>query len=239
MHILNNDFGITYGLYECRLAEPAARITNSHFIVTIPSLMTNLQEKAETPDNPNDPTGKKKLDIKSDLCLNEGVTAIQKNKLKKVEFETTVYAESIAAYPHRLDGFIKHFKLAKLHAVTGKIKNDEGNLSGPTTPAGCGPHTHETTGSHSRTQIEQNDLTWTQLDGYMMTQVDFENIHNKVIKKGHVMYGAFVNGQQNKFVIIAISNVIPRTKKATVNGKDVEIVDDTVDGEKNPKEEEA
>ena len=240
--IINNlNFGVQAGLYECILAEPAARITNSHFVVIIPALMQGIEEKAKTPDQPqSDPEGKSDLKTPKENMLNEGFTARDKNKMDKLNVATTILAENITGYGHRLDGFIKHFHIQKMTAAIGKISKDKGNLSGPTTPSGCGPHTHNTTGVHNRTGITQKELEWTDINVYMSEGVDFENICNKVIKKGHILYGMFVIGKENKFVITGIEGVTPRTPAHTsVNGQNVEIKDNVVDGDKNPEEKEA
>ena len=240
--IINNlNFGVQAAVYECILAEPAARITNSHFVVIIPALMQGIVEKAETPDQPKtDPYGKQKLKTPKENMLNEDFTARDKNKMGEFTVATTILAENMTCYGHRLDGFIKHFHIQKMTAATGKIESDQGNLSGPTTPAGCGAHTHDTTGVHTRKKISQKELEWTDLNVYMSEGVDFENICNKVMKKGHIMYGMFVIGKENKFIITGISGVTPRTPAHTnLNGNNVEIKDDVLDGDKNPEEKEA
>lgn len=239
--IFNNvTMGVMPGLYKCILAEPSARITNQYFIVTIPALMGGIVEKATTPDKPvEDPTGKVMQPLDKEIILNDGFTARDKNALKEIEFSTTIKAENLTWHAYRLDGFIKHGTIAKLTAKTGAIKKDTGTYNGPTTPAGCGAHTHETTGTHTRKGIKQETLTWTGLDFYMMEQFDLENINNKILKKGDVLYGMFViGGESNEFKIICIPNVTPRTEHEIETGKNVEIKDTSKDGEKNPAEKE-
>ena len=235
-----SNLGIFPGLYLAVLAEPSARITNEYFVVTIPALMGGIVEQAETPDKPvEDPEGKGKLPIDKEVVLNKDFTARDKNKLQDYNVATTIKAENLTWHTHRLDGFIKHATIQKVTAKTGAIKKDTGTYNGPTTPAGCGAHTHETTGTHTRKGIKQESLTWTGLDVYMMEQVDFENINNKIIKKGDILYGTFIIGAPNKFVITCIPGVTPRTVHEIQNGQNVEIKDTSRDGEKNPAEKEA
>lgn len=234
------NMGVIPGLYKCILAEPSARITNKYFIVTIPALMGGIVEKAETPDKPvEDPTGKVKIPVDNTIILNDGFTARDKNKVKDIEFGTTIKAENLTWHAYRVDGFIKHGIIKKLTAETGAIETDKGNLSGPTTPAGCGAHTHETTGVHKRRKISQKRLVWTNLNFYMMEQFDLENINNKILKKGDILYGQFViGGEANEFKITCIPDVTPRTEHEIETGKNVEIKDTSKDGEKNPAEKE-
>ena len=234
------NLGVFPGLYLAVLAEPSARITNKQFVVTIPALMGGIVEKAITPDKPvEDPLGKAKLPIDKEVVLNKDFTARDKDKLKDYNVATTIVGENLTWHAHRIDGFVKHGTIKKLTAETGAIESDTGKYSGPTTPAGCGAHTHETTGTHKRTGIKQKKLTWTGLNFYMMEQVDLENINNKVLKKGDILYGTFIIGAPNKFVITCIPDVTPRTEHEIQNGQNVEIKDTSKDGDKNPAEKEA
>jgi hypothetical protein len=64
------------------------------------------------------------------------------------------------------------------------------------------------------------------------TEVDYQNINNKIIKKGHKMYGSFVNGDEpGTFIIIAIDHVVPRFNDTAV-GADEDRADTSLDGDK-------
>ena len=206
----------------CYLVEESARITNNTFKVWVPSVMGSV-------DN-----SKKEFSTKIDTKQNIAKDAVKPNQLQERGYITAL---NETPYAYRYDGWIPHFKAAKIHIQKGEWTSGTADLSGPTTPAGCGPHTHDTTGTHQANNVEFTDCTLEGIDIWSSTEIDFQNINNKIIKKGHRMYGCFVNGgEPGEFVIFAISNVTPRYDDTkTTENKDV--ADKTIDGKTNPTNE--
>lgn len=204
---------------ECYLVEDSVRITSNVFKVWVPSVMGAVDNSKKV----------EKTKIDTSAMLNEKI-------VKPAHIETQGYIEAynVAAYPYRYDGWIPHFQSVKITAKNGKWANGKANLSGPTTPSGCGPHTHDTTGTHQANSVEFSNLELTDIDIYSSSGVDLQNINNICITKGHKMYGCFVNGEQTKFIILAIDNVSPRLDSKT-NDANSDIPSNATDGEKNPQ----
>lgn len=213
----------TGGLIEkCYLAEESANICSPTFVVWIPSIMGGIdQSKTEQ-------LGKKDLGKRN---LNENNT---EPGTGTVQMNGTIVAKNLTGYGHQLNGWIPHLKAKRMTMATGTAETYSGNLSGPTTPAGCGPHTHDTTGTHTYSGISMNTMEYKDINIWALTEVDYQNINNKVIKKGHVLYGCFPLGVQNEFIILAIDNVTPQLA-GKVNRENADVTDTSVDGDKNPK----
>lgn len=204
----------------CYLVEPSARITNHTFKVWVPSVMGSVDSDITEQNT--------KINAKQNI----GEGAVKPAHLQEKGYITAI---NESPYAYRYDGYIPHFKVAKMHIDSGSWTSGNGTLSGPTTPAGCGPHTHETTGTHQINNAEFSDMTLNGVDLWLSTEVDLQNINNKVMKKGHRMYGAFVNGgEPGEFVVFAISNVTPRFD-ATEESANADIPDKTIGGKNNPE----
>nr|DAN01833.1 MAG TPA: hypothetical protein [Bacteriophage sp.] len=206
----------------CYLVEESARITNNTFKVWVPSVMGSI-------DN-SKPQVNSSIDTKQNL--NEGSV-----KPPQLQEKGYIVALNETPYAYRLDGYIPHHKTVKIHVQKGEWTSGNTDLSGPTTAAGCGPHTHETTGTHQANNTEFTDMTLEGIDYWNTSEIDYQNLHNKIIKKGHRMYGCFVNGgEPGEFVVFAISNVIPRLD-STAETENADRPDTSLDGKKNPQNE--
>lgn len=207
----------------CYLVEESARITNNTFKVWVPSVMGGV-------DN-----SKQEFSSKIDTKQNIAEGAVKPSQLQEKGY---IVALNESPYAYRYDGYIPHFKASKIHIAKGEWSTGNADLSGPTTPAGCGPHTHETTGTHQANNVEFTDATLVGIDIWNSTEVDLQNINNKIIRKGHRMYGSFVNGgEPGEFVVFAISNVTPKFD-ATEISPNADRKDTTIDGKTNPANEE-
>lgn len=202
----------------CYLVEDAARITNQTFKVWVPSVMGGI-------DNSSLEVKNTKIDAK----ININSATVTPTQLQEKGY---IEAYNVTPYAYRLDGYIPNHKTAKIHVARGTWSTGNVNLSGPTTAAGCGPHTHETTGTHQATSCEFSDMNLEGIEYWNSTEVDYQNINNKIIKKGHKMYGSFVNGDEpGTFIIIAIDHVVPRFNDTAV-GADEDRADTSLDGDK-------
>lgn len=203
----------------CYLVEESKHITSNTFKVFIPNLMSGI----------NNAKGDYDERIDSKKCLNK--TGRVPTSIKCQGYVT---AYNMTGYGHRLDGWIPHFKIKKMTAKTGTVQKQSGNLSSGTQPAGCGPHTHSIANSYDASGNDLKEIVYNEIDMYTSTEVDLQNIHNKVIKKGHRMLGVFVSGHQLRFEIIAIDHVSPR-KDDTATRSNGDYTDVTIDGAKNPQ----
>jgi len=173
----------------------------------------------------------KKITISGDTKQNIAEGAVKPSQLQEKGY---IVALNECPYAYRYDGYIPHFKASKIHIAKGEWTSGNADLSGPTAPAGCGPHTHDTTGTHQANNVEFTDATLEGIDIWNSTEVDLQNINNKIIRKGHRMYGSFVNGgEPGEFVVFAISNVTPKFD-ATEISPNADRPDTTIDGKTNP-----
>lgn len=199
----------------CYLAEDSAHITSPSFKVYIPDLMPNIDREqtdyqVTTPDS---------------IVLNG----------EKAEFDSTVncqgylVARSACPYGHRLDGWIPKFTVDKIEHPTGSseditAQSTKGRTDGvPQHPPHPITQKFRMFTSKILNTIFKNS-TFTGSRG-----VDFQNIHNKVIKRGHKMYGAFVVGEQNQFVVFAIDNAVPYMAGSSIR-EDSNNADSSFDG---------
>lgn len=217
---LRTTFGSTGVIEICYLVEQSANVCNPTFVVYIPSIMGGIEASEEGKEESTD-LGKRSLN---------------KNGLPgKISLDSCIVAKNWTTYGHRLDGWIPHFKAARAHMATGKWTSGKATLSGPTTEeAGPKMHAHETTGIHTINNLTCEDITFDTIDIWSSTEVDFQNINNKVIKYGHKMIGCFPLGEQSSFIILGIDDVTPRFKSAD-NRANADRTDEQLDGEKNPE----
>lgn len=217
---LRSKFGSTGSVEICYLVESSANVCNPTFVVYVPSIMGGISASPDEGVEEDADLGKRNLN-------NGGLPS-------KLKLESCIVAKNWTTYGHRLDGWIPHFKAAKIHMANGKWASGSANLSGPTTvDPGPDMHSHKTTGSHSINQLTCEDITFEGIDVWSSTEVDFQNINNKVIQYGHKMIGCFPLGEQSNFIILGIDDVTPRTKSAGNRGN-ADVVDEQVDGSKNP-----
>lgn len=179
----------------CYLAEDKAHITSPTFKVYIPDIMGGIDQ------NQTD----YQVQSSQNIILNS----------EKAEFANPtncqgyLVARSATPYGHRLDGYIQKFNVDNIEHPTGSSDTiDASSTNGQSDPVPNHP-------SHPITKaltLSGNSLSNTTFQNSIFTGshgVDFQNIHNKVISRGHKMYGCFVVGEQNQFVIFAIDNAVP------------------------------
>lgn len=204
----------------CYLAEDAAHITSPTFKVYIPDIMGNIDQNQTEYNVEND----------TSVLLNE----------EKVEFDQPVacqgyvVARSACPYGHRLDGYVQKFNVDKIEHPTGNSDEITGQSSKGKTD---GVPQHPPHPISAKLSLFTAKLLNTIFKNSIFTGshgVDFQNIHNKVIRRGHKMYGSFVVGEQNQFVIFAIDNAVPYLAGTEVR-EDADRPDTSFDnGESNP-----
>lgn len=213
---LRQNAGISGNIIACYLAEDSARITSPEFKVYIPTIMESIDK------NKTDYT--ESIDAKTNL--NETGTTVNST----VNCQGYLVAKSIHPYRIRHDGWIPKFAIENVTAENGTVEDQSANsTNGVTDPGGPGPHTHSIT---KKLQLMTNKLTsivFNKLIVTTSTGVDYQELNNKYIKRGHLMYGCFVEGLQNQFVIIAIDNVVPY-KAQQQPGENADNPDTSFDG---------
>lgn len=179
----------------CYLAEDSAHITSPTFKVYIPDIMGSI--------DPNQTDYQ--VQSSSNVLLNE-----EKNEFSEpVNCQGYLVARSACPYGHRLDGYIQKFNVDKIEHPTGTSDEITGQSSKGKTD---GVPQHPPHPISAKFSLFKAKLLNTIFKNSIFTGshgVDFQNIHNKVIQRGHKMYGAFVVGEQNQFVIFAIDAAVP------------------------------
>lgn len=219
---LRQTLGLNGGLELCfYCGGESARITSNTFPVWIPSLMGDI---------PMEP-GKEAEEVSFDksCLLNED------NYLKEtVPVAYSIIAENFTPYGHRLDGWIPEFKIQTLTAESGTVANqDASSTKGITEPGGSGPHTHDIKQALKLNDNSLKNIVFNNLVAITSTEVDFQELNNKYIQYGQPMIGAFINGGQSRFVVIAIQNAVPRLDQSAPGGNK-DNPDTSIDGDKNP-----
>lgn len=213
---LRQEAGISGNIIACYLAEDSARITSPTFKVYIPTIMESIDRNQTDYTEPINP----------DSNLNSEGTAT----VNTVQCQGYLVAKSIHPYRIRHDGWIPKFAIEQVSAENGTVEDQSANsTNGVTDPGGPGPHSHSIT---KKLQLMTNKLTsilFNKLIVTTSTGVDYQELNNKYIKRGHLMYGCFVEGLQNQFVIIAIDNVVPYKAQAEP-GENSDTPDSTFDG---------
>ena len=204
----------------CYLAEDAAQITSPTFKVYIPDIMGSI-DKNQTDYQ---------VQSSSDILLNE-----EKNEFSEpVNCQGYLVARSACPYGYRLDGYIQKFNVDKIEHPEGTSDEIGGKSSKGKTD---GVPKHPPHPISQKFTIFKNKILNTIFKNSVFTGshgVDFQNIHNKVIKRGHKMYGSFVVGEQNQFVIFAIDNAVPYLAGTEIRD-DVDRPDSSFDsGSSNP-----
>lgn len=214
--------GITSGIEVCYLVEDSKRITSETFKVHIPSLMGGIDNTGKEPEDVNIDTSK--------VCLN-GENPFN----KKINSGFYIEALNFTPYGHRLDGWIPKFRIQTLSAESGTVaKQDASSIKGVTDPGGPGPHTHGLSQPLTLNDNSLKDIVFNNLVATASTEVDFQELNNKFVKRGAMMIGTFINGIQNTFVILAIQNAVPRLTQTEPSGGNADNPDTSIDGGNNP-----
>jgi len=220
---LGRESGVTSGIMACYLEEESARVTNHTFKVSIPSVMSSVE--AGTEEVP--------ATIDTTTCLNSRNMATP-----QVTTQNFIEGRNCTTYGHRIDGWIPEFTIERLTAEWGTVEKLESSstkvTSDPGSCPGGGPHTHSVSMGTVLSGSRLDDIVFHKLVAYVSEGVDFQELHRKYIKKGHKMYGTFVEGSQTDFIIIAMDNVTPYLTEAEDNGTNDDNPDTSFDnGETN------
>lgn len=202
---LRQQTGITGNIVACYLAEDSARITSPTFKVYIPTLMESIDQNSTEYEE----------QINEQSSLNEQSSPSGAS----VACQGYVVAKSIHPYRIRHDGWIPKFNIETLSAESGSVENiSASKTSGMTDGGGPGPHTHTISKALKLMKNSLSKIVFNKLIATTSTGVDFQELNNKYIKRGHLMYGCFVEGLQNQFVIIAIDNAVPYKAQTSPSG---------------------
>lgn len=196
-HNLRGNTQLNGSIMACYLAEDSARITSSHFKVYIPSIMGEIAKDQEEI--------KERCNTKA--MLNESNSA---DFEKEVNCQGYIVAKSIHPYRIRHDGWIPKFTIDTLSAENGSVENitaseseaepKDGEIVFPLKPF---------TRLLKMFKNSLKSIVFSKLIATNSKEIDYQELNNKFIKRGHLMYGCFVAGLQNQFVIIAIDDAIP------------------------------
>lgn len=186
--------GVNGGIEVCYLAEDAKRITAPNFKVWVPSIMGGIdKQKTEYQE---------KIGAKQDVQDNAAPA-------NPVQCQGYLLARSVTPYHHRLDGWIPFFQIERMTMETGSMENTQGQMTGKIEPCSHNPGGHPLVGDHTYDNVKMQKIEYKDIRCWTSTGVDFQELHNTVIKRGHKMYGCFANGEQNQFIILAIDQVTP------------------------------
>lgn len=194
-----------YGsIVKCYLAEDSKRITSSTFKVHIPCLMPSIEDIGKSKEE--------EVDF-SNRLLNEDINIAS----YKVSLESFIEAKSIHNYTHRLDGWIPEFKTQT--SSYKNMKSPDGKFSELSSKSSAGvtemtDHAHPIKKPFSMKDVsfeslDANNLTITEEVHTNSTEVDFQELNRYFIKRGHPMYGCFIEGEQFEFVILFIDGATP------------------------------
>lgn len=192
---IRKDITVNGDIRVCYLAEDAAHITSPTFKVYIPDLMSNI-DKNKTDYQVSSP---------NNILLNE----------EQVEFSEPIncqgylVARSACPYGHRLDGWIPKFTVDKIEHPEGNSEEMSAQSTKGRTDGVPGHPGHPISMKLKSFVVKIMNTVFKNSTFTASRGVDLQNIHNKVIKRGHKMYGAFVVGEQNQFVVFAIDNAVP------------------------------
>lgn len=192
---LRQKTNINGSVQACYLAEDSARITNPSFKVWIPSIMGEIDQSQSTIVNKNN---------LSKLLMEE--TA---EYTSSVTCQSYIEAKSIHPYRIRHDGWIPKFKINKLTSEVGEIDDISAQSSKGVTDGVPQHPPHPISQMFKMFKNKLTNIIFNNLVAIKSTEVDYQELNNKYIKRGHLMYGCFVSGLQNQFVIIAIDGVVP------------------------------
>lgn len=176
------------GLELCILVDDRKRITSDSFNVYIPRLMPRIENGAGAI---------KPESIDRSVCIQEGIDEIFEDKISVQNYIT---AKAATPYRYSQDGRIPEFKVKSMTFKDIKASA----IQGVTELGGPGPHSHGLLQALTLTDVTASDIVVTD-----STEVDYIDTNKIYINKGHKMYGQFVTGTQNEFVILYICDVTP------------------------------
>lgn len=177
------------GLELCILVDSNKRITSNTFNVYIPRLMPRIE---------NGDVGESKEKIDKAACKQKGLEEIYDDE---IEVQNYICAKNATPYRYAQDGRIPEFKVATMTFDTIEAST----IDGITEKAGPGPHEHMLKKKLTLNKVTAKDIVVTD-----STEVDYIDTNKIYISKGHIMYGQFVAGTANEFVVQYIENVTPR-----------------------------
>lgn len=186
---------ITGVMTACYLAEDSARITSPTFKVWIPSVMGGINKELTEYEE----------ELNTDSILN-----VEKSEFPQVG-HSQGYIVARSAHPYRIrhDGWIPKFKIEKLTAEDGTVATQSADSTdGASEPVGDHP-SHPIKQALKLMGNKLVDIVFNKLIATNSTEIDYQELNNKYIKRGHLMYGCFIAGMQNTFVIFAIDNAVP------------------------------
>jgi len=220
--------GQTAGLRVCYLVDDNKRITSPYFNVYIPDLMADVEPDVKKAKS-------EKLDAKT--SGNEDEQTFNKTETK---VQGSILAKNVGVYPHRMDGWVPQFTIDKLWAATGTIATfQSSSTSVDSDESQCPkgePHSHHVSQGTLLTGSDLTDITFFNLVGYGLHEMDFQELNRKYIKKRHKMYGSYVDGLSNEFVIQFIDEATPYFEENADNNSDDDHPDTSFDnGVTNPK----
>lgn len=210
---LKNVAGNCNGLEKVYLVDEQKRITSPYFNVWIPSLMDGIEQGLEDTEN--------EVDLDSFIINNE------KGQINaSVKTSGCIRAKSIHNYRFKHEGWIPEYKIQtitykKTEHPTGSSDEIAGSSSEGETERT--DHSHpikkalKLLGNKLKGFIFENS-TSTEMVVTNSTEVDYQELNRIYIKKGHVLYGSFLNGSDGEFVIQFIDGVTPYYDEDEDNG---------------------
>lgn len=202
---LRSRIGMCNSLEKVYLVDEQKRITSPYFNVWIPSLMDGIDGGLE--DTSND------VNIDSFILNNE------KGQINRsVRTSGCIRAKSIHPYRFKHEGWIPEFKTQTTtyevtdHPEGSSSEHASGSSQGETELAAS--HTHAIVKAFKMISNKLKNTvfkgsTSTNMVHTNSTEVDYQELNRIYIKKGHAMYGSFVNGSDGEFVIMFIDEVTP------------------------------
>ena len=204
----------------CYLAEDSAHITSPTFKVYIPDIMGGIN--------------KDQTDYQVPSSEKAVINAEKVEFSQPINCQAYLVARSACPYGHRLDGYIQKFSVDKIEHPEGTSDEITGQSSKGKTDGVPQHPPHPISAKFSLFKAKLLNTIFKNSTFTGSHGVDFQNIHNKVIKRGHKMYGSFVVGEQNQFVIFAIDNAVPYLAGTEIR-EDADRPDTSFDsGESNP-----
>ena len=225
--------GMSSGIVVCYLMEESKRITSPTFKVWVPSIMNGFEgsatESSVTASTSNILNTRNKFTSASSIqtqgyIIGRNVTAYghrldgwcPKFTIEQLTAEDGTFATMTSA---TLTGAAQGGMVSSMgiESETTKVSLSCSEGSHPA-------HSHEIQISGGggggapgqvsmvnieQTQLEQKTIVFNKLVATTSEGFDFQELNHKYIKKGHKMYGSFVDGIQNEFIIIGIDQATP------------------------------
>ena len=234
--------GMSSGIVVCYLMEESKRITSPTFKVWVPSIMNGFEgsatESSVTASTSNILNTRNKFTSASSIqtqgyIIGRNVTAYghrldgwcPKFTIEQLTAEDGTFATMTSA---TLTGAAQNGAVSDLGL--SETVSSEDCKNGEKTHD---PHTHKLSVSGGggggapgsvamaniqQTQLEQKTIVFNKLVATTSEGFDFQELNHKYIKKGHKMYGSFVDGVQNEFIIIGIDQATPYLEQTEDSG---------------------